>query len=389
MKTVVELARNSLRRMLRDRTAMIFVVVLPVLVVVIVGATVTGFDTFRTALVVEGTGPQTDALVSALRDDPALEVKRMDSVTEAGDAVRRSEQAIGVVIPADFDADLRAGAATHVELIGDRSSNTFLAAENAVQSVVAEQAGVAQAARFAQTHAGGSAAEQLDRARKVAGTIEPVAVRTRSVEAGGNMLPQGFSYSAPTMLVLFVFINALAGGAAIIESRRAGLYERIATAPLRRGQIVLGEVMAYLSIALLQSLLIVTVGAVAFGVDWGSPVAAALLIGLWALVGTGAGVLSGTLFRTPEQASSVGPPVGIVAGMLGGCMWPLEIVPDAMRVAGHALPHAWAVDAWTDLLARHGGVADIAPQLAVLAGFATLLLVVASVRLRSHLTVQP
>ena len=64
-----------------------------------------------------------------------------------------------------------------------------------------------------------------------------------------------------------------------------------------------------------------------FGVSWGNPFAAAALIGIWALVGTGAGMVSGTLFRTAEQATVIGPAVGIAFGMSGGCMWPLESPP--------------------------------------------------------------
>lgn len=379
------IAANSLRRYLRDRTALFFVVVLPVLVVVIVGSTVTGFDVFHVGLVVEGDGPRTRELVEALNAAPALTVTRLSSASVASEAVRRSEQSAAVVIPADYDERIVAGETTEVALLGERTSNAFIAAESAVQSVVAGQAATVQAARFATAEAGGEFDDQLERARTLDRATSAVGVTASSVTEGGNTLPEGFSYSAPTMLVLFVFINALAGGAAIIESRRLGVYERIASTPATRWSIIGGETLTYLAIATLQSLIIVGVGAVGFGVDWGSPVAAMLLVGVWALVGTGAGVLSGSLFRTPEQASSVGPPIGIVAGMLGGCMWPLEIVPPAMRTAGHFLPHAWAVDAWTILLSKGGGLGDIAEQLAVLAGFAALLLAVATVRLRAHL----
>nr|WP_040925684.1 ABC transporter permease [Saccharomonospora marina] len=119
--------------------------------------------------------------------------------------------------------------------------------------------------------------------------------------------------------------------------------------------------------------------------SWGDPLAATVLVVLWALVGAGAGMLSGTLFRTPEQASAIGPAVGIAFGMLGGCMWPLELVPPAVRAAGHATPHAWAVDSWTVLLAQDGNLADIALPLTVLAGFAALLLAAAVYRLRRSL----
>ena len=81
-------------------------------------------------------------------------------------------------------------------------------------------------------------------------------------------------------------------------------------------------------------------------------------------------MLSGAVFKTPDQACSIGPVVGIAFAMLGGCMWPLEIVPDAVRTLGHATPHAWAVDAWITLLSRAGDITDIGAELAVLAGFA-------------------
>src|SRR5450759_4400618 len=170
-------------------------------------------------------------------------------------------------------------------------------------------------------------------------------------------MPAGYSYSAPTMLVLFEFLNAVAGGAAIIQTRKYGVFARALAAPIRPRDLVLGEGLCNLALALIQSVLIVVVGAVMFDVSWGDPAAAVALVVVWALVGTGAGMVSGTLFRTPEQATAIGPAVGIAFGMLGGCMWPLEIVPRSARLAGHAFPHAWAVDAWTNLLSRGCGLA--------------------------------
>ncbi len=124
------------------------------------------------------------------------------------------------------------------------------------------------------------------------------------------------------------------------------------------------------NLALAQAALIVLVGAAAFGVSWGGPLAATLLVLVWSLVGAGAGVLAGTLYRTPQQAGARGPTIGIAFGMLGGCMRPLPIASHAMRTVGHLTPQAWAVDAWTTLLARHGTLPDVTTVLGVLAAFA-------------------
>jgi ABC-2 type transport system permease protein len=122
-----------------------------------------------------------------------------------------------------------------------------------------------------------------------------------------------------------------------------------------------------------------------FGADWGDPPAALLLVVTFALVGTGVGMLGGSVLRNAEQATSIGPPVGIALGMLGGCMWPLAIVPQPMRVIGHLFPQAWAMDAFIALIAKGEDIAGIALQLAVLAAFAAVLLAQATWRLRRAL----
>jgi ABC-2 type transport system permease protein len=188
------------------------------------------------------------------------------------------------------------------------------------------------------------------------------------------------------MLVLFVFLNALAGSAVVIGNRKLGMYERMLAGPVRSGTIIAGEALGFVAVALAQALLIIGVGSVLFGVSWGNPLAAALLVGIWALVGAGAGMLAGTLFASPEQATAVGPALGIAFGMLGGCMWPLAIVGPTMRAVGHATPQAWAVDAWTRLLSQHGTLASIAPHLLVLAGFASVFLALATWRLHWRLS---
>jgi ABC-2 type transport system permease protein len=50
-----------------------------------------------------------------------------------------------------------------------------------------------------------------------------------------------------------------------------------------------------------------------------------------------------------------------------------------------SFPNAWAVDAWTTVLSRGGGLVDITTELAVLAAFALGLLMLATIRLRRGL----
>lgn len=375
----------SLRRIVRDRTALFFIVVLPVIVIVIVGATVRGFAAIHVGVVDRGAGRAGAELVAELDRAGDLRVTRYPSVAALRTAVGRGQVSAGVIVPAGLGSAEAGGRTVTVPVLAEEANTTQQAALTAVSTVVEARGAAVQAARFATAHAGGTFAADLDRARALAPGVPRVVVRSVAAQSSESTLPEGFSYSAPTELVLFVFINAVASGAVIIETRRLGMYDRMMEAPLRPGTVVLGETLTYVVMALVQTGLIVVVGAVAFGVSWGNPLAAGVLMVLWALVGAGAGVVSGTLFRTPEQASAIGPTVGIALGMLGGCMWPLSIVSGTLRTVGHLTPHAWAVDAWTALVARGGTLATIAPDLGVLAAFAAVLLTLATVRLRRSL----
>ena len=376
----------GLRRVARDRTALFFMIVLPIGVILIIGATVRGYSTFRVGVVDQGAGQAGRQLVTMLGRAPDLTVRTYPSISAAATGVARSEISTAVIIPADMDSRLQGGKTVDIGVMAEQANSTQQAAAQAVDSVISQQGSKVQAALFASAHAAGSFDQNLLRADALEAKVPRVTVDRARVDSRSNTLPEGFSYSAPTMLVLFVFLNALAGGATIIETRRLGMYERMATAPIHDGTIIVGETLTYFCIALVQATLIVLVGALVFGVSWGSPVAAAVLILFWAMVGGSAGMLSGTLFRSPEQASSIGPAIGIALAMLGGCMWPLSIVSQTMRSVGHATPQAWAVDAWTDLLSRGGTLTTILPQLAVLAAFAVAFLAIATIRMRKILT---
>lgn len=382
---ILTLALTSLRRIVRDRTAMFFVVALPVLIILVIGTVTRSFEGFRVAVVDQDQSQLSARLVNALVRDDDLDVELVQDLDAVRTDLRRTEVHAVVVIPAGYEMRLAQEGAASVEVLGERTNESQRAARATVEPVVVAEGAKVQAAIFAGSALGANLDERLDAVDEIAEGVPSAAVDRVVVDAESESLPAGFSYSAPTMLVLFVFVNCLAAAGTIIQTRRLRLYERMTAAPVRAGAIVAGETLATFGLAMLQSALVVVVGAVFFGVDWGDPLGAMALVVTWGLVGTGAGVLAGTLFTTPEQAGSIGPAIGIAFGMLGGCMWPLEIVPPVMRTIGHVVPHGWAIDAWTQLIAEGAGISGIGGELLVLAAFAAVLLGAATLRLRAAL----
>ena len=101
--------------------------------------------------------------------------------------------------------------------------------------------------------------------------------------------------------MLFVFVNTVATAAALVESRGLGVSRRM-LAPTSTSTLLAGEALGRFAVALVQAVLILAVGALLFGVDWGDPLGAAALVVVFVLVATGAGMLVGAVARTGDQA---------------------------------------------------------------------------------------
>ena len=382
------IAGANLQRTFRDRTALFFVLVLPIVIIVVIGSTFGAADDALDVGLVDDDGASALAreLAARLESTPALEVHRYDGVEGLERALRRDEIVGGVVIPSGYDAGLRGGQSVTARLVSDPASDATPAVRSAVGGVIASQAAVVAAARFGADRTGRSFDDSLEVARRLERSGPGVDVDQRSLGRGIDPVTSRFAYTAPSNLVLFVFINTVATAAALVESRRLGVSRRMLATPTSTRTILAGEALGRFGVALLQAVLILGVGALLFGVDWGDPWGAAALVMVFVLVATGAGMLVGAVARTGDQAGAIGAPVGIALGMLGGCMWPLEVVGDAMRAVGHVVPHAWAMDAWSDLIFDRQGLGGIAAELGVLTVWAMALMAVATWRLHAALT---
>jgi hypothetical protein len=86
-----------------------------------------------------------------------------------------------------------------------------------------------------------------------------------------------------------------------------------------------------------------------------------------------------------EVFAALGPFVGILLGMLSGCMWPLQVVPDAVAAFGRLFPTAWALDAYLALVFGRASWQAVLPQAGALVLAAAACAAVGVLRLRREL----
>ncbi|MCB1001819.1 MAG: ABC transporter permease [Acidimicrobiales bacterium] len=384
--SVRHFVRVVLRQIVRDRVTLFFLVVLPVVVITIIGVTFGDVgSSFDVGVVRSSTDdPAADALVDRLDATDGVGIVEFTSLDDLRGAVRRATVTLGLVFADDVEAALAAGDVA-VTVVNDAGSQGAVGALDVVRAVVAAELAPGDAASFVAAIGGVDLDTATSTAESVATALPPIDVQLVDVGDSRDESLSGFSLTAPQNLVLFVFINAMAGGASLVRMRRMGVLRRVVAGPVGAADVVLGVSVAWLVVSLLQTALIMGVGALVFGVSWGSPVAAALLAIAFAAVGAGAGLLVGSLSANEDRVSSITPPVGIVLGALGGCMVPLEIFPAGMRTVSRVVPHSWAMTGWERLVFDGAGFGAVVVPILVLAGFAAVFLGAAVVALHRDL----
>jgi ABC-2 type transport system permease protein len=196
----------------------------------------------------------------------------------------------------------------------------------------------------------------------------------------------GFQVAVPGNAVFFGFFLALTVALSYSEERASGTWRRLTAAPVHRATLLIGTLVPWLIVGIVQMGFLFGLGALVFGMRVGGSLVA--LVALTAAVvacAVSLGLFIASFGGTQKQIGSIGSISLLVMGLLGGAMVPRLVMPETMQQVGLATPHAWALDGYYELLIRDGsGLAEVAPSIAAVLGFAILFATIGALRFRWH-----
>lgn len=386
VRKAVAIAVVELRRFFHDRSGAFFVLLFPLVLVLVLGSAFGSDAEARLGVVAPAGSPLADEVVDVLDSNDDLRVVEYGSEASLLRDVERGAVQAGAIVPHDYDSRLGRGETVEVGFLAQPASRGQQL-QVIVSDAVGSQSVRLQAARFVTENGSTDFDAALSEVDELDAAMERVS--TRTIDAGEALFPASlgqFDLGASSMLLLFVFVNGLAGSSVLIQNRQLGVARRMLSTPTSLGVVLSGEALGRFVLVAFQAVYIMVATSVLFGVSWGSLPAASLLVFVFAWVATGAAMLAGALFRTDQQAGSVGVMIGLGLAALGGSMAPLEIFSPTMRAVAHVTPHAWANEGFATLVRHDGGVTDILGELGALAAMAAALLALATWLLRRSLT---
>jgi ABC-type Na+ efflux pump permease subunit len=173
--------------------------------------------------------------------------------------------------------------------------------------------------------------------------------------SGAGLLNRGalrYQVLVPSYTVMFSFFLVLNVGWLFVAERKHGTLVRLRAAPLTRGQILLGKLLPCLFVSLTQGFFLLAMGRLIFGMTWGTrPELLIPLVICTSAAAVGLAMLVASIARTETQVAVYGTLLVLVLGGVSGSLMPRDLMPEQMKVVSLVTPQAWALDAYSQLLA--------------------------------------
>jgi ABC-2 type transport system permease protein len=349
--------RKDLRVFLRDRSALVFSLLMPILVITVIAEGLF-FDQkdgpqLLVPVVNEDGGPVAGTFVKLLGEHAKVrEVAR----AEAEHLVRDTHEApAAIVFPPKLSKQYLQGASTRIELLTDPASGGDLQAVKVLLLLMDKEA-AALADPFAE---------------------DKITLHEENL-TGNRLEVTVFEQRVPGFALMFVLLAVVFGTSmSMHDERDHGTLARLLVAPGGFTRILLGKLAARFVVGVAQMLVLLGWGHWMFGVSLGPSPAAMLLLTTAAVFAVvAAGMLVAGLARSREQTLPLGLSVVMGLSALGGCWWPQSAQPDWMSRISPAFFTTWAMRGLNDLILRERGLNAIMLPAGVLLAYGAVTLAV-------------
>lgn len=374
---LLAVARKEAIQLRRDRRSLALAFALPLVLLVLFGYAIT-FDVrnVRTAVLDQDLSAASRRFLDAFRASGYFTfVAALDGPDQIAPTLDAGRAQLVLVVPPDFSARLGGPRPPRVQAVLDGSdANTATLVQGYLQGTVAELG--ARMARRAGSGGPGAGA---------GGGGPPFTVDTRvwfnEELSSTNMIVPGL------VAVIMMIIAALLTSLTIAREWERGTMEQLASTPVSRLEVVLGKLLPYLVIGLVDTGVASAVGVALFGVPFRG--SALLLMGLSALFLVGAlglGMFISAAVRSQLLASQLALIVTLLpAFLLSGFMFDVAVMPAPLRLLTYLIPARYFLVVTRGIFLKGVGAEVLAGQAALMVAFAVVGLGLAAVTFKKEI----
>jgi len=194
-------------------------------------------------------------------------------------------------------------------------------------------------------------------------------------------------YVPAVLAMVLLLVTMILPSMAIVREKEIGTLEQIIVTPLQSWQLMLGKLVPFVIIGLFDTLLIVGLTRVVFGVPLRGSLLLLMLLTLLYLLNTlGLGLVVSTMVSTQQQAMMFCAFLLMVPMIyLSGLVFPISNMPEVFQVASYAIPVRYYGNVLRGIFLRGSGLDVLWPEALTLTVMGAALLTLASLRFRKSL----
>ncbi|MGY5346064.1 ABC transporter permease [Paenibacillus glucanolyticus] len=324
----------------------------------------------------EDEGPAGQYLMSELERSGQYVLKQSVTESTLKEELIENKSTVGVYIPEGFSDALLEGQWSTVKVYEISTSEASVMIRMTADSAATRLSGTAALIR----ETSGPSVNPMMALEEVIGQSAQNRVDTQVTDLNLYARPGLSNVTGFTLMFMMTLISSVVS--MIMDDRRQRTLSRMYTAPVRAYQIALGNFLGSLVVGSMQVVIVLVLSRYVLRYDYGIPLLLHFLILMaFMLVSLGVASTVAGLIRNGQNAAMINSMIVTPTCMLGGCFWPLAIMPDFMQKIANFIPQKWAIEA-VETAATGGTLSDIGLPLAVLGLMAVILLAVGSVVLR-------
>jgi len=359
---------NSIKRIFRKRTNILFMLVIPILMNLFLISAATKDVKYNLGILDQDSTPFTKELVSKMQEK--YNVTLLTSSDDVKGLIVNKKLDAAFTFQSGFTADMLKGKDVAAISYALEASNVARPVQVYVSSYISSAKQIATSAKGNED----AFYKGMEAYNKNAFAVEYKSFSTGVSEKDVSNAVTSLGYIAFGMLFLISFSTSL-----ILEDKLTGVYDRITATPLTRSSYFSQQLLASFLVAAIQVLLLISTLPKLVDISYGSTsnqqleVIAVCLA--FALACVAIGVAISRFSKSALMASSLTALINIPMLMLGGCFWPREIMPDFMQRISDFMPTTWFLQA-EETVMYGKGLNGAIYELSYLIGFAALLLIV-------------
>ena len=372
---------KEFRLLMRDRTSIILMTAVPVVVISVAGLALSGIygtvgvDVKIYLPVADLDQRELSPMLQEILEKSGFFNLEMVSEEKAYELVRDANKAAGaIIIPPGFTKNFLTGERQKIILITDPAKAIEISAiRGALKEFEARLSFTLQELRSVKSSTLPLivSANPSVIAAKISSLMEkgytgPVGVEEKNL-TGIKKNITSFDQTVPGFSIMFAMFGMLYGFSESIFKERDEdrTLKRFLAAPVGLRSLVAGKLLAKIATGFIQMMILFTFGHFAFDMSLGNSLTGVIITaGGVSFSAASIGLLVSSISNTREQARSLGTLVILTLSGLGGCWWPLFVEPGWMQQLSLLAMPAWGMNCFYNFMLRGKEIQETAYYIA-------------------------